>query len=206
MHPKNTKAELDHLLQSRNEHPDKASEIDRTIQEIFAETHAIWVLDMSGFSRYTMRYSIIHFLAALRRLCAIACPLIRQHQGSIVKQEADNIFAIFSTVDAAVDAAVDILKGLSAANTGLPDALDLYASIGIGYGEILMIEGKDMFGSEMNLASKLGEDLARPNEILLTESAYQQVNEAQRSWEKLEFSISGINLLTYKVLAPLPRL
>jgi adenylate cyclase len=204
MHPQNSKLELERLLQIRNEHPEKASDVDLKIKEIFAETHAILVLDMSGFSRLTIRYSIIHFLASLRRLCAIAMPIIQQHQGSLVKQEADNIFAVFAKVDSAVDAAIDILKSLAAINTGLPDALDLYASIGIGYGEILMIEGKDVFGCEMNLASKLGEDLARPSEILLTEAAYEHVDPSRRSWEKLEFSVSGLNLLTYKVLTTVP--
>ncbi|HEY9622875.1 MAG TPA: adenylate/guanylate cyclase domain-containing protein [Crinalium sp.] len=199
---KNTRAELERLLQVRNEHPDRAVEVDTQIREIFTETHAIMVLDMSGFSKFTLRYGIIPFLAALRRLCAIATPIIYQHQGTVVKQEADDIFAVFPQVNLAVDAAVDILKSLAAVNTGLPDSLDLYAGIGIGYGDVLMIEGRDLFGNEMNLASKLGEDLARSNEILLTETAYKQLTNNRYSWEELEFSISGIELVTYKVLLP----
>jgi hypothetical protein len=72
MHPQNTKAELQRLLQLRNEHPEKIAEIDGQIQTIFAETHAILVLDMSGFSRLTIRYGIVHFLAMIHRLSAIA--------------------------------------------------------------------------------------------------------------------------------------
>jgi adenylate cyclase len=99
---------------------------------------------------------------------------------------------------------VDILKSLMAVNSGLPDNVDLYAAIGIGYGEVLMIEDRDVFGNEMNLASKLGEDLARANEILLTESAYKQLSETHYSWEELEFSVSGLEVTTYKVLLPTP--
>jgi adenylate cyclase len=204
MPSQNTRAELNRLLQLRNEHPEKAVEIDAQIHQTFLQSHAVMVLDMSGFSRLTIRHSIIHFLAMLRRLCAIALPIVEQYQGSLVKQEADNIFAVFPTVEAAIEAAIDILKSLDAINTGLPDSQDLHVSLGIGYGELLMIEGKDVFGSEMNLACKLGEDLARAGEILLTEAAYHQLNQPDRSWEKLEFSISGLELTTYKVLFPQP--
>ncbi len=51
------------LLQERNEHPERSPEIDRRIQEQFTATHAIFVLDMAGFSRSTMKYGVIHFLA-----------------------------------------------------------------------------------------------------------------------------------------------
>ncbi|MEP0869318.1 adenylate/guanylate cyclase domain-containing protein [Trichocoleus desertorum AS-A10] len=199
MHPQNTKAELHRLLQVRNEHPEKASEIDAQIHTIFAETHAILVLDMSGFSRLTIRYGITHFLAMIHRLGAIAKPLVEQDRGTVIKQEADNLFAIFPNVDAAVSAAVDILKSLAAVNSGLPDAMDLYASIGIGYGEVLLVAGADLYGNEMNLASKLGEDLARTNEILLTESAFQQLQSSTWTCEAINLSVSGLELMAYQV-------
>lgn len=197
---RNTRAELDRLLQARNEHPEKAAAIDAQIYTTFTQIHAIFVLDMSGFSRLTMRHGIIPFLAMIQRLTAIAFPLIDAYDGTLVKQEADNLFVIFPTVNVAVDAAVDLLKGLRAANSSLPDALDLHASIGIGYGEVLMVEDNDLYGNEMNLASKLGEDLARPNEILLTEAAFQQLNPLSQAWEPLEVSIAGLNLTAYKRL------
>jgi class 3 adenylate cyclase len=42
------------------------------------------------------------------------------------------------------------------------------------------VEG-DLFGLELNLASKLGEDLARPGEALLTPSAVGGLGRALRS-------------------------
>src|SRR5262249_57749957 len=55
-------------------------------------------------------------------------------------------------------------------NRGKPENEQLRFSYGIGYGDILDIEG-DLFGLEVNLASKLGEDLAAPGEALLTPAA-----------------------------------
>ncbi len=194
----NARTELDRLLQERNEHPERIEEIDRKVRETFAETNAIMVLDMSGFSRLTIRYGIIHFLAMIHRMNTIACPVIEEYGGRVVKLDADDIFAVFPEVGKAMDASVDILKRLEAVNTGLPEELDLYASIGIGYGEVLNLED-DMFGEQMNLASKLGEDLARRGEIMLTDAAFKQVEPGQREFEQIEMSISGLPLVVYKL-------
>ena len=57
----------------------------------------------------------------------------------------------------------------------LPEDWDLHASIGVGYGEILMVEEDDFYGNELNLASKLGEDVAESGETLLTEAAHARL-------------------------------
>jgi class 3 adenylate cyclase len=196
----NKREELYRLLQERNEHPERIAEIDQKIRDTFAEKHAIMVLDMSGFSRLTIRYGIIHFLAMIHRMNAIVTPAVEEHGGRVVKLDADDVFAVFPEVGKALDASVDILKRLEAVNTGLPDELDLYASMGIGYGELLNL-GDDMFGEQMNLASKLGEDLAHRSEILLTEAARQQIEGDAREFEQIEMSISGLHLTVYKIKA-----
>ncbi len=196
---KKTKAELSQLLQERNEYPEKAAEIDVRIFEIFSEICAIMVMDMSGFSRLTIKHGIIHFLSMIHRMREVATPVIEQHGGELVKLEADNIFAIFPDVEPAVEAAIDIIKGLSAANTMLPDELDMHGKFGIGYGEALILHGEDLYGSEVNLASKLGEDLAQRGEILLTETAFAKVDQSAREFEEVLMSISGLELVVHKV-------
>ncbi len=82
----------------------------------------------------------------------------------------------------------------------LPEDLDMHGEFGIGYGEILIIENEDIFGSEVNLASKLGEDLAQRGEILLTEAAHARVDASAREYERLNMSVSGIELAVFKVI------
>ncbi|MBW4471622.1 MAG: adenylate/guanylate cyclase domain-containing protein [Stenomitos rutilans HA7619-LM2] len=199
---KNTRTELTRLLQERNEYPERSATIDAQIRASFEQDCAIFVLDMAGFSRLTLRYGIIHFLAMVHRMAAIATPLVQFHHGRIVKQEADNLFAVFPTVEAAIGSAVDILKSFAAVNTGLPDEQDLYACIGIGYGKTLLVGENDLYGSEMNLACKLGEDLARRGEVLLTEAAFSQLKAHLEIWERLDLSISGLDLIAHKLKAP----
>lgn len=196
---KRTRGKLYRYLHERNEHPERSAEIDARIREDFAETLAILVMDMSGFSRQTIRHGIIHFLAKIHRMHSIAIPAVEGQKGEIVKLEADNIYAVFREVGQAVCAAVDIQKGLEAANAVLPEELDMHGEFGIGYGEILFIENEDIFGSEVNLASKLGEDLAQRDEILLTESAFKQVEHGDVCFDRLEMTVSGLDLLAYKV-------
>ena len=42
--------------------------------------------------------------------------------------------------------------------------------VGLGYGKVLRIGDMDVFGQEVNAASKLGEDTAKAGEILTTQA------------------------------------
>lgn len=190
----NTRAELNRLLQQRLLAPQQRHRIDREIRRKFAKTQAVFILDMAGFSRTTANQGIIAVLETIYKMDQIAVPLITSHRGSVVKLEADNIFAVFPDVDAAIAASLAILTALN--QNGIQ------ACIGLGYGEILMIEdpnANDMYGTEMNFAAKLGEDLARAGELLITESAYQNQQRSVGEWERLELPISGFQLTAYKL-------
>jgi class 3 adenylate cyclase len=205
---RNTRPALEALLAKRNEHPERLHEIDRQIWEEFGETHALWVLDMCGFSRLTMRYGITHFLAMIHRLHGIVRPIVGRRGGRVVKTEADNVFAVFPTVSAAVGAARDVQEQLTTANTFLPDDWDLHASIGVGFGEVLMVDEDDFYGNELNLASKLGEDVAEEGETLLTEAAHAQlVAEGSATGPAVAFTarelvVSKLTMTAYALPSP----
>jgi len=163
----NSRTELNRLLQEKNKHPANL-EIDKQIRDTFGRAQAVLVLDMAGFSRLTVREGIITALATIENQNAIAIPVIKANGGSIIKLEADNIFAVFPDVQQAAIASVAILNRLNSVN--------LNASIGIGYGELLIIADGDGYGNELNLAFKLGEDVAHTGEILLTEAAYKRLD------------------------------
>ena len=58
---------------------------------------------------------------------------------------------------------------------------------------------EDVFGDEMNLACKIGEDMADQGEILLTEGAYRGLKNKSRSFEELRFNMSGLPLTAYRL-------
>ena len=197
-----TRQVLDRLLATRNEHPERLTEIDHEIWRQFGATRAVWVLDMCGFSRLTMRYGITHFLAMIHRLHGLARPIIAGGGGTVVKTEADNVFATFDDVGKAVAAAKHLHQQLAAANAFLPEDWDLHASIGIGYGEILLVGAHDFYGNELNIASKLGEDVAGPGETYLTAAAYAAAQAAgvALTVEKRDIPISAMTVTAYKIV------
>ena len=190
-------ADLARLLDARNEHPESLAEIDAEIWRRFGRTRAVLVLDMCGFSRLTMRYGITHFLAMIRRLQTIVQPVIAAGGGQIIKTEADNVFATFDDVPPALATARAIQRSLDAANVFLPEDWDLHASIGIGYGPLLFIGEEDLFGSEMNVASKLGEDVAGRGEILLSEAARERV-EVESDATEIPVQLSGVTIKAFR--------
>ena len=115
------KGYLQRLLSERNQLPASGTGvIDAAIEKAFVRSVAILVLDMCGFSRITQRHGIIHFLAMIHQMEQAARPAIEGNGGEVIKQEADNLFAVFATPEQALEAALDTLRTLSAMNTVLP--------------------------------------------------------------------------------------
>src|SRR3954468_6062000 len=166
--PMPDRSELRPLLHRYNEHPEDRDALLEEIGERFRRDVAVLVLDACGFSRTVRGRGIVHFLALLERLERLVRPCVEEHNGRILRREADNLYAVFDTADHAVRAARQIQRDVRAANEALPEADEVGVSIGIGFGELLLVGPDDAWGEEMNLASKLGEDLADCDEILIT--------------------------------------
>jgi adenylate cyclase len=194
--------ELRALLRTRNEHPERLAEIDRLIRDRFTRTLSVLVLDMSGFSRLTQRYGIIHFLAMIERMQQLVLPVVTapHHGGRLLKLEADNVYAVFPDAPLAVDAAREVQRRLVNVNEVLPADWDLHACIGIGHGDVLAVGDHEIYGNEMNLASKLGEDVGCGGEILLTPAAYARLPAGEVEAELLEATISDLVIPYYRLV------
>lgn len=186
------------LLSERNQFPGRHTEIDQQLRDAFERKVAILVLDMCGFSRLTVQYGIIHYLAMIHQMDEAARPAVTGNGGEVIKQEADNLYAIFDDPARALDSALDIFRAFDAVNSVVPPERDICGSIGIGYGETLVIDDKDIFGPEVNIACKLGEDLACKSEILLTSSAYNALPAGQYICVPATFEISEMRIECYR--------
>lgn len=187
---------LERLLDKRNEHPERLPQIDAEIRARFEQVRAIMVLDMCGFSRLTTKHGIIHYLSLIRRMQRVVLPHVTRQRGELMKTEADNVFATFGDVPAAVRAARGLLEELAEQNRSLPQDWDVHVGIGIGYGPLLMVGDHDAYGAEMNFASKLGEDLAQAGDLLLTEAAWARLP-PKRGFTRRSARISGMRLAYY---------
>ena len=197
--PLNTHARLDAMLSRIIEEPERRQEISQEIARDFTQRRAVLVLDMSGFSRTTQLHGVVTFLMMIHQMRLLAVPTIQASGGKLVKAEADNLFCLFDSVDAAVRASREIINRLNTVNVLLPGDRRLYASIGVGWGDILVLEDEDLFGDEVNLSSKLGEDVAQGGQILLTEAARAELDASVATTQE-RVSISGL-VLNYHLIA-----
>ena len=174
--------------------------IEKELWEAYGTEKAVFVLDMSGFSLLTRKYGIVHYMSMVKRMQTTTEPIIDSFDGSMIKYEADNCFAVFPNPLAAVNAAVAMQHAFQASNLMTSDDLDIYISCGIDYGKILVVDNKDCFGDAVNRASKLGEDVAAAGEVLVTQEAMDKLPaDTQIKAKPMTLSISGINIKAYAV-------
>lgn len=158
-------------LAERNAQPERASQIDQELWEQLGQDCAILLSDTSGFTRITKERGLLHFLSLVEKGVALSRPLIEGEEGILLKQEADNMLCVFPSADQALRAAVGIIRALLSHNEGIEDVnSQISFCLGIGYGKILRLTD-EVFGDEVNVASKLGEDTAERDEILLSKGA-----------------------------------
>lgn len=169
------------------------AQIEAGLWDRFGSTQAVLVADMSGFSLLTNRFGIVHYLSMVYRMQRTADPIVQGFGGVLVKFDADNCFAMFPEARQAIRAALALNHAFDAANRMTPDELDIRLGCGIDVGRILVLENRDFFGEAVNRASKLGEDLAQPGQILISDTAMQQAgNEPGWHAKPQSFSISGL--------------
>jgi adenylate cyclase len=175
--------------------PLERQRIEAGLWQDFGAVKAVLIQDLSGFSLLTQKYGIVHYLSMVRRMQLTALPIVEEMGGAVVKFEADNCFAMFDDPLQAVKAAIAINRAFEQINIYTEDRFDIRISSGIDYGDVLLIGGPDYFGATVNCASKIGEDLADPGQILITKTAFDKIPaEAGLPGEPMRLTIAGIQL------------
>ncbi len=168
------------------------------LHENFDRTCAVLVLDSTGFTRVTHARGILHFLSLFLQMRKIVGKLFKDHDCLHWRSEADNLFAEFATPGQALEAALAAHAAMDKARLPLVDNEYYKVCIGIGYGTLLDGGEKGMFGDEMNLACKLGEDIAEGGETLLTSRAYENLErKGHAKFEPRRFTVSGNDISCY---------
>ena len=122
-----------------------------------------------------------------------------RHGGAVVKTIGDAIMATFAEPQAAVRAAVDMLREIDGFNRGLPGKR-LQLKIGVHRGTAIAVtlnDRLDYFGQTVNVASRV-QATADANEIYLTHDVYELPGMAERllasfSVEPLLANLRGIH-------------
>lgn len=144
--------------------------IDAQIWDLFGEDWSIMFTDLSGFSRHVAAFGIVHFLQVIHEHKKLLFPIVEARCGILVKTEADSLLVLFKRANAALACALEMQRACRAANAGRAEEEQMRLCVGLGSGHILRIGDRDVYGAEVNAASKLGEDVARADEVLVTEA------------------------------------
>ncbi len=186
-------------LAKRPPEPADAQEFDAALWRQLGAELAVLVVDLSGFTRFTKQYGVLHFLAVHERAMRCGRPAIESAGGHLVKTEADNLIAVFDDCVAAVAGARALLEAARTVNAQLPAVAHVEPCVGLAWGEVIRLTD-DVFGDPVNVAYKLGEDVARPWQVLVSDSAEPQVRAAgERLSMRRVHPMTGVEL-RYRLL------
>jgi class 3 adenylate cyclase len=151
----------------------------------------IMFTDLVGYTSMMSRLGDDRAFKLLREHNNVVRDALTKYAGREVKHTGDGIMASVDDADHAVRAAIEIRAGI--ADISIPDTDEkLSIRIGMTSGEPLE-EGGDLFGSVVNLASRLC-DLAEAGEILLSEECVAELTDDAIGLESIgNVSIRGFD-------------
>ena len=129
----------------------------------------------------------------LRRHRDIFSPLVREHNGRVVKLMGDGALVEFSSVIDAINCAISLQNAFAQENAHRADRSPMQLRIGINIGDIIS-EGSDIFGDGVNLAARL-QSCAEPGQIALCAAGHEQ------SRKRLMDVFADAGLKTFKNVA-----
>ncbi len=175
-----------------------ADALDRDIENQCVREVTVMMCDSSGFTRRTHEYGILHFLAVMTDVYDRVEPIVAKHRGTVISRGADNLLAVFDAPTHGVDAAIAMQRMLVKFNAGKTDRDQFQLCMGFHHGKILRLKD-GIFGGKVNIASKIGEDLASAEEILVTgEVAKKLPPRIKRSYAR-SVELGGKNFELHRV-------
>jgi len=165
---------LERLIEERLKPGANKELIDQRIWDLFGEEWCVMFTDLSGFSRGVAKFGIIHFLQTIQESERLLIPVIEDYDGILLKSEGDSLLVIYRKVDKAIECCHQMQHVLQDYNRDKSPEEQILLCVGLGYGKMLRIGDQDVFGSEVNAASKLGEDMAEAWELLVTKAVKEK--------------------------------
>mmetsp|Transcript_3875 Transcript_3875/g.7523 ORF Transcript_3875/g.7523 Transcript_3875/m.7523 type:complete len:621 (-) Transcript_3875:589-2451(-) len=207
-------AEYVALMDERMHHPSKAAQIDAQLKKRFTERSTVLVIDLhfddpkslgNEEADLLLLDSIVRLKSEAARLCEKHCG---QPVASMQTRASPCIFALFSASAAAFSAAVDFAAICCASDKGITSYGRCSPSLGLAVGDVLNLGFCNAFGDPINVAFKLGEDVAEPRQLLVHEDVIADIDaHAKRHGQPLSVwdlqpaftQVSGVTL-SYKLL------
>jgi class 3 adenylate cyclase len=145
----------------------------------YAGEKAVLISDMSGFTRLTRQFGIIHFAGLIMQMRHLFARVFDHYDAHTWMTEADNCVALFPSSAHAMLAALECAHLTQRFNASLHDAsFHIHMSgFGVDCGAHIIQDrsGKRLFGEVVDRAYQLGEQEADDGEVLISEKVYARV-------------------------------
>jgi TolB-like protein/class 3 adenylate cyclase/Tfp pilus assembly protein PilF len=144
-----------------------------TAERVERRLAAVLAADIAGYSLLMGRdeEGTLSQLKAFRK--TLIDPSIAAHRGRIVKTTGDGMLVEFASAVDAARCAVEVQRGVSIQNAGVPRTARIEFRIGIHVGDIIS-DDNDIFGDGVNIAARL-EGIAEPGGICISDDAQRQI-------------------------------
>jgi adenylate cyclase len=179
-------ARLNRLMTERARIGSDREAVDAQIWDLYGETWAVMFTDLSGFSRQVASFGVTHFLQVIFESLRVYAPVIEKHNGVLLKVEGDSMMVLFRKPLQAMECAIAMQQAGHAYNADRADDEKLLLSIGLGYGPVLKFGDQDVYGSEVNVAAKLGEDLGTHWSVLCSDDFAKAIRGAKPKLSKFK--------------------
>lgn len=163
------------MIEERAKTGTDVAAMDQRIWDLFGEEWTVMFTDLAGFSRNVEEFGIVHFLQVIWDHTRLLTPVIADHDGLLLKTEGDSMLLLFRRPRRAVDCALAMQRACAQVNQRRRPEDQILLCIGLGHGRVLRIGDEDVWGQEVNAASKLGEDTAKAGEILVTAALHAEL-------------------------------
>lgn len=142
-----------------------------------SSSRAIVVTDMSGFTRITRQYGIVHMASLIWKTRQVLRALFLSLGATRLAVEADNNLATFENPEAALAAALQVQRLIDLQNSTAPDeSMQItMGGVGVGYGDV--VDTEDLFaGGAFHEAFELAENISERGEVLVSSAVRDAVN------------------------------
>lgn len=186
------------LIRSMMAVPGRRPVTEAAVWKACGKTLTMVIFDCVGFTRYTRTHGTLHVLRKLLTFRRLMESVLRRHRAFSHRFHADNLHAEFRRPLDAFSMVADAYRTLSQSGLTMTETEPFQISVGIGMGHVLHTHSEGPFDDEMNSASKLGEDVAGPDELVLTHAAYRALPRGmKRRFKERRHTTSGVVLLAY---------
>lgn len=163
---------------------------ETAFRDKYLRERAVLSFDMTGYTSSAMHHGEIQSFLRIMNAQRVVVPVLHEFGAELIRCFADDIVALFLDPDSAVDAAFESHRRVREFNQStLATGDPTLCCAGVGFGRLFAIGPNLAQGDEMNQASKLGEDIARANETLVTERAYAAIagrDDIHFEWQNLD--------------------